>query len=87
MEQRSVTLGFHALSEPLRIQIIALLKDGELCVNEICEALNLSQSKISFHLKTLKDSGLVTVRKQGRKAYYYLNETQFSLLENFLSDY
>lgn len=87
MEQQPITLGFHALSEPLRINIIALLKNGELCVNEICEALNLPQSKISFHLKTLKDSGLVTVRKQGRRAYYYLNETQFGFLEDFLSDY
>ncbi|MEO0868262.1 MAG: metalloregulator ArsR/SmtB family transcription factor [Cyanobacteria bacterium J06642_11] len=87
MEQQPILLGFHALSEPLRIQIITLLKEGELCVNDICQALGAPQSKISFHLKTLKESGLVTVRKQGRKAYYYLNATQFNRLEDFLSAY
>ena len=87
MEQQPVLLGFHALSEPLRIQIINLLKDGELCVNDICQALNVPQSKISFHLKTLKDSGLLSISKQGRRVYYRLNETQFSLLEDFLSAY
>ncbi len=87
MEQKPVFSGFHALSEPLRIQIINLLKEGELCVNEICQELGAPQSKISFHLKTLKDSGLLMVRKQGRRIYYSLNASQFSLLEEFLSAY
>ncbi len=87
MDQPPVFSGFHALSEPLRIQIINLLQDGERCVSDICEELNISQSKISFHLKTLRDSGLLTVRKQGRYVYYSLNAAQFSLLESFLAAY
>lgn len=87
MNQKPVFSGFHALSEPLRIQIVNVLQNGELCVSEICQELNVPQSKISFHLKTLKDSGLLTIRKQGRRTYYGLNAEQFNLLEEFLSTY
>ncbi|MEM6254170.1 MAG: metalloregulator ArsR/SmtB family transcription factor [Cyanobacteria bacterium P01_D01_bin.156] len=87
MDKQPVLLGFHALSEPLRIQIVNLLQNGELCVSEICQELSLPQSKISFHLKTLKDSGLLMLRRQGRRAYYSLNAEQFHLLEEFLSTY
>lgn len=62
LTQSHVTAGFHALSEPLRIQVLELLRTQELCVCELCESLGVTQSKLSFHLKTLKEAGLVRAR-------------------------
>jgi ArsR family transcriptional regulator len=67
--QRSAAL-FHALSDEKRLRILALLAGGELCVCELTEALDLSQSLLSFHLRTLKDAGLVADRREGRWIYY-----------------
>jgi ArsR family transcriptional regulator len=65
---------FHALSDETRLQILELLRGGEHCVCELTEALDLGQSLLSFHLKTLKDAGLVTDRRQGRWMYYAIAE-------------
>lgn len=86
MSKQSIFPGFHALSEPIRIQIIELLQSNrELCVSDIAQSLGLNQSKLSFHLKTLNQSGLVIARRQGRRMYYSLNTAQFSMLEDYLS--
>ncbi|BAY47698.1 transcriptional regulator [Scytonema sp. HK-05] len=79
--------GFHALSDPLRISVIELLRNQELCVCDLCEALEVSQSKLSFHLKTLKEAGLVRSRQQGRWIYYSLNIPQFAVLEQYLCEF
>ena len=79
--------GFHALSEPIRYQVLELLREGEFCVGDMCERLSIAQSKLSFHLKTLKQAGLVTARQQGRWMYYRLNPEQFNVLETYLSNY
>lgn len=82
-----VVLGFHALSEPLRIQVIDLLRKQELCVCDLCEALEVSQSKLSFHLKALKEAQLVKSRQEGRWIYYSLNLPQFVVLEQYLAEF
>ncbi len=79
--------GFRALSDPLRLQIIELLRSQELCVCELCEQLDVSQSKLSFHLKNLKEANLVNSRQQGRWMYYSLNLAQFVILEQYLAAY
>lgn len=85
MSKPSVSPGFHALSEPIRIQIIELLQtEGEMCVGAIGQTLGLPQSKLSFHLKTLYQSGLVAPRRQGKHIYYSLNSEQFSFLGTYL---
>ncbi|WP_088894823.1 ArsR/SmtB family transcription factor [Leptolyngbya ohadii] len=82
-----VVAGFHALSEPLRVKIVELLRENELCVCDLCEALDVAQSKLSFHLKTLKDAELVRSRQEGRWIYYSLNLPQFVVLEQYLSEF
>ena len=82
-----IAAGFHALSDPLRVQVIELLRQRELCVCELCEQLGVSQSKLSFHLKTLKEAGLVRARQEGRWIYYSLNLSQFVVLEQYLAEY
>lgn len=79
--------GFHALSDPLRFQVVELLRSQELCVCELCEKLQVSQSKLSFHLKTLKEAALIRPRQDGRWIYYSLNLPQFVALEQYLAEY
>ena len=61
---------FYALSDPVRIEILEFIHDGEKCVCEIVPHLNLIQPVVSRHLKILKDSGLVVDRKEGNKRLY-----------------
>lgn len=63
---------FRALTDPLRLKILLLLRDGEKCVCEIVDAFGESQSKISYHLKQLLDVGLIERRSHGTWAYYSL---------------
>lgn len=64
---------FHALSDETRLEIMERLKDGEQCVCDLTDALKTGQSRLSFHLKVLKDAGLITDRPEGRWTYYSLN--------------
>jgi DNA-binding transcriptional ArsR family regulator len=61
---------FHALSDPIRLEIVTYLRDGEKCVCEIVPHLNLIQPLVSRHLKILKDVGMVRCRKDGTKRMY-----------------
>src|SRR5579859_2306822 len=77
----AITRQFRALSDETRLRIVDLLRGGEQCVCELQSSLDLGQSLLSFHLKTLKDAGLVTDRREGRWAYYALNAEAFAQLE------
>ena len=68
---RAVAL-FHALSDATRLAILDMLKDGECCVCELQDELDAAQSRLSFHLRVLKEAGLVTDRKEGRWMYYVI---------------
>ena len=64
---------FHALSDETRLSILERLRFGERCVCDLTGALDAAQSRLSFHLKVLKDAGLVSDRRDGRWMYYTLN--------------
>jgi ArsR family transcriptional regulator len=64
---------FHALSDETRLSILERLRRGERCVCELTDALDAAQSRLSFHLRVLKEAGLVTDRREGRWMYYTLN--------------
>ena len=64
---------FHALSDGTRLSILQRLRFGERCVCDLTDSLDAAQSRLSFHLKVLKDAGLVTDRREGRWMYYTLN--------------
>ena len=83
----TIVAGFHALSDPLRIQVVELLRSQELCVCDLCEQLGVTQSKLSFHLKTLKQAALIRARQEGRWIYYSLNLPQFVVLEQYLAEF
>lgn len=61
---------FQALSDPKRRRILALLGDGERCVCELVDEMEVSQSLLSFHLKALKEADLVRDRRDGRWVHY-----------------
>jgi ArsR family transcriptional regulator len=61
------------ISEPNRLKILCLLKDGEKCVCDIWQCLKLPQNLVSHHLKVLKDLNLVSSKKVGLKVFYRLN--------------
>jgi ArsR family transcriptional regulator len=76
---------FHAFSDETRLELIHLLKKGERCVCDLTGALDAAQSRLSFHLKVLKDAGIVTDRKDGRWVHYELNEHAFAEAHRLLA--
>ena len=64
--------AFHALSDPTRAAIVARLAGGEHCVCDLTDLLDAAQPRLSFHLKVLRESGLVSARREGRWMYYRL---------------
>ncbi len=76
---------FKALSDETRLRIVKLLENGELCVCHIVAAVDMSQSRISFHLKILKEAGLVKDRREGKWMHYRLNESDLFKRLLFLS--
>ena len=77
---------FHALSDETRVQILQYLKSGEQCVCDLTDAFQTGQSRLSFHLKVLKDAGLVNDRRDGRWMYYSLNRPALEVLEAFIGE-
>ena len=65
---------FNALSDPVRLEILEFLRDGEKCVCEIIPYVRLIQSVVSRHLKILKDCGIVKDRKDGNKRLYSITD-------------
>ena len=63
-----------AIADPARLKIISLLNDNkELCVKEITEKMEMYQGAVSFHLKRLKEHGILISRSEGKWIYYSLN--------------
>jgi ArsR family transcriptional regulator len=72
-DRRRLAHCCHALSDETRLRILERLSAGERCVCELTAALGTGQSRLSFHLRTLKDAGLVQDRREGRWMYYSVN--------------
>ena len=65
---------FRALSDPSRIRIISALSGGEMSVGALAEAVGISESAVSHHLRGLRQMRLVRARKEGRQVYYALDD-------------
>lgn len=81
---RSVEL-FHALSDETRLEIVEMLRSGERCVCDLTDAMDAAQSRLSFHLKVLKDAGIVRGRKDGRWVHYELDREAFEEIEELIA--
>ena len=65
---------FKVFGDSTRIKILYALHDNELCVQDIANAVQLSQSAVSHQLRVLKDSKLVRFRREGKTVYYALDD-------------
>jgi DNA-binding transcriptional ArsR family regulator len=68
----AATDAFHAIADPTRRAMLDRLRTGELSAGDLAEGIQLSQPALSKHLRVLRDSGLVSVREEGRFRYYGL---------------
>ena len=79
-----------AIADPKRLLIIYELRDKELSVGDLCEALHLSQSNVSQHLTVLRERGVVTSRREGTTIYYSLRSQKVvqavDLLREFMAE-
>ena len=80
--QAAVTFA-KALADPTRLRIIAALRQRELCVCELCDALEATQSTLSTHLTLLRDAAITRTRKQGKWIYYRLSDEVAPLIDTF----
>ncbi len=82
--ERELVKVFRALGDPNRIRIIKMLEVRELCVCEVREILDLSNSTVSKHLSILYDAGLITQSKDGKWVNYALNSSSENNLVSVL---
>lgn len=76
----NMTEIFKVLSDPARLRILLTIQERELCVNHIAEITGLSQSSVSHHLKTLRQTRLVDFRRAGKLVYYSLADSHVHAL-------
>lgn len=79
--------AFKALSEPHRVEIIELLRDGERPVSQLVNRLGLSQPTVSKHLRVLKDAGLVESRVDAQRRLYRVRTEPLAELDDWLEPY
>jgi ArsR family transcriptional regulator len=75
-EARRIAQFFQVLADPTRVRLVKALADGEWCVSELVDALDMDQPAVSHQLKYLRQMGLVRYRKLGRHVFYTLNDPQ-----------
>ncbi|MBF2033900.1 MAG: helix-turn-helix transcriptional regulator [Leptolyngbyaceae cyanobacterium T60_A2020_046] len=71
---QQVAAYFGILSEPMRLKILSLLRDGEKCVQDLVEATATSQANVSKHLKVMLQAGVLSRRAEGTSAYYSVSD-------------
>jgi len=82
---------FKAIAHPIRLKIIKKLSKNNLCVCELNDDMEFSQSNLSQHLKILKDAGVVGSKKEGLRVNYFINDKNvekiIKLSEEIVKDY
>ena len=79
---------FKALADPIRLEILQLLREGEKCVCEIIPQLKIAQPLVSRHLKVLKDCGLVKDGKDGNRRIYSVADSRiFNVIDDITPDF
>jgi ArsR family transcriptional regulator, arsenate/arsenite/antimonite-responsive transcriptional repressor len=89
LEKRQATrmvLRCRALGDRTRLAILAILRDGERCVCELTDSLDVSQPLLSFHLRVLRNAGLITDRRSGKWVYYTLDRDSMLDMEQFITN-
>jgi ArsR family transcriptional regulator len=71
---QSLADTFRVLGDPTRVRILDALRDGELCVNDLAARIGLTESAVSHQLRLLRTMRLVRVRRDGRLAFYAVDD-------------
>src|SRR5580704_3025988 len=79
--------SLQTLADPMRFQIVEILRDGELPVSDIVGSLEIDQSGVSRHLRILHEAGFVQMRPEGQKRFYSLRPEPFQDLDAWISTY
>ena len=66
---------FKAFCDETRLNILARLRGGEVCICALSESLGMKQSALSYHMKILVRSGIVSARQEGKWTHYKLSES------------
>jgi ArsR family transcriptional regulator len=77
---------FKALADDTRLAVLARLSDEPTCVCDLADGIGVSQPLLSFHLRTLREAGLVRVTRRGRWSYYALDRRALDDLGDILAD-
>lgn len=86
LDNHALLERFQAVAEETRFRIVRLLANGERCVCELQAELDAGQSRLSFHLKKLKDAGIVSDRRDGRWVHYSLVPDALEEMRAFLGE-
>ena len=65
---------YKGLADPTRLRILFIIFQGEICVNDLAEQVEMSQSAISHQLRILRDLGFVSTRREGQSIYYRVDD-------------
>ena len=76
---------FKALCDPNRLMIMEMLLNGELCACQILDELNISQSTLSHHMKSLCEAGVVNCRRDGKWMFYSVNKNGCEAAHSLIS--
>ena len=87
MNNEEFVLIFKALADETRLSIVKLLMNGELCGCKILENFKITQPTLSYHMKSLCDSGLVEGRRDGAWMRYSLNKEVFESVRSLFADF
>jgi len=79
-------LIFKALGDETRLKILTMLRNGRTCACRILEAFQFTQPTLSYHMKQLTDSGLVTAEKDGKWVYYSISSERVEQLHGFIAE-
>jgi ArsR family transcriptional regulator len=86
-EAKQLAVGFTALADPVRLQLLSILAtapDGEVCICDFVEPVGKSQPTVSHHMKILSDAGLVHGERRSKWVYYSLDRGRLAALRGAL---
>lgn len=84
MEHEKDARVFKALCDEKRLAVLELLRGGEKCACVLTDQMDIGQSALSYHMKILCESGIVTSRQEGKWTHYRLSEDGASYAKNLL---
>ncbi len=83
-DYKGYALMLKALGDETRVKIFDMLSSGELCACKVLEEFDITQPTLSYHMKTLCESGLVNGRRDGIWMRYTINREQYERLKSFI---